>query len=229
MIDDPMPEIKVKKAKKTEMPMASIVTTTNVITPEGAKAVQLLTEYGKAIELAKKVEERVKALQPQVREACVREWAAANLENVPGEPIPSIKVVDANGTTFRVTGQDRYANCDEGKASVMLEALNVPEDAVMQFKLKARFDDDVFLDENGEFDRAKYDQFNEAIQRVANKLGVQNPLQVEKVVQVKPDFHKVRWHIGNTVTKQLAIFEAIPNTVTLTLLKLSDSSPAPTS
>lgn len=227
MIDDPMPEIKSKKAPKAEMPKVAILTTTNVASGDGFKSVQLLTEYGKAIHLAKKVEDLIKRLQPQVREACVREWARVNLDNVPGEPISSIKVVDANGTTFRVTGQDRYAACDEGKSAMLCEELKVPEESIIQFKLKAKFNDDVFLDQDGEFDREAYDAFNAAIRAVAKKLGKPSPLQVEKVIQVKPDFHKIRWHIAPTVAKQLAIYEAVPNTVTLTPLEVVDAKPTP--
>jgi len=219
------PVAKAKKSK-TEMPSVTLDTTTNVVDSAGeVKVVQLLTEFNKARAAQKAAEAVVKELEPQVKEAGVREWIKANVENAPGEPITSIKLVDQNGSETRLTGMDKYPMADsepvvelfEGALSDKVKELKEDVNSYVQFTLKAAFDSKVFLDAEGDFSEKIYQAFKKAIDETAKKLNVVSPLSAAQVLSPKPGFHKDRWNKFNVV-QQTQIYKVLPNTVTLTPL-----------
>ena len=73
---------------------------------------QLLTAFNQAREAFKKAEADMKEIEPEVRKLGIAEWVKANVRNAPAEPITAIKLVDANGSSTRFTGMNRYSAAD---------------------------------------------------------------------------------------------------------------------
>jgi hypothetical protein len=196
---------------KQEMP--TIACEADYIRPDGS-VVPLITEFNTAKTTLKEATEAVKLMEPEVKRLGVTEWIKANVGRV-GEPISSIKLVDQRGSVLRLTGQDRYPIVDADPVVELFETgFKQDVNEFVQLTLKASFNNEVFLDKEGNFSESTYNAFNAAIQAVADKLKVQNPLSSKQVLQPKPGFHKNRWTKFNVV-QQRQLFEVMPNVIAL--------------
>lgn len=142
-------------------------------------------------------------------------------ENPKGDPIP--------GAICRVSFTSKYNNCDAGQVDATFAAFEPVGDPPMPRDINdyvvetvaAKFDDTIWLNPDGSFNKAIYDKFRIAIERVANELGikdelqkVRNPLMTSRKVIVKPDFHEKRFLEFNPDENKV-LTEVLPNTVQL--------------
>jgi hypothetical protein len=198
-------------AAKQEMP--TIACEAGYTKPDNT-IVPLITEFNLAKNALKEATEAVKLMEPEVKRIGVAEWIKANVGRV-GEPISSIKLVDPLGSVLRLTGQDRYPIADADPVQELFETdFHLDVNEFVQLTLKASFNNGVFLDKDGNFSESIYNAFNAAIQAVADKFKVQNPLSSKQVLQPKPGFHKDRWTKFNVV-QQKQIFGVMPNVIAL--------------
>lgn len=219
----PLKDIAVKtpkaKAGKSEMPVIEINAMVEVQDAEGITTKQpLITVFNKAKSAMKDAEAKVKELEPEVKKLGVMEWIKQNVDKGPGEPLSSIKLVDPNGSVCRLTGQERYPLADaEPVVEVFENVLHQDVNQFVQFTLKAKFNSDVFLDGEGDFQEEIFEQFKAAVDNVAKKLGVASPLTATKVLAPKPGFHKERFVNFNAVQNR-QIHDVMPNVIALSPL-----------
>lgn len=223
----PLKDLSVKtpkaKAGKSEMPVLEVNNMVDVTNAEGVVTQQpLITVFNKAKQAMKDAEAKVKELEPEVKKIGVMEWIKQNVEKAPGEPLSSIKLVDPNGSVCRLTGQERYPLADaEPVVQLFDDTLHQDVNQFVQFTLKAKFDSNVFLDSDGDFQEEVYEAFAKACADVAKKFNRPNPLTATKVLSPKPNFHKERW-INFSATQNRQIHDVLPNVVALSPLVTND-------
>jgi len=178
--------------------------------------------------LAGEQEKAAKALKSELRPSVlelalphiIQTNCAAKTEK---ERIKSVKLMDDTGSVLRVTFKSVYGAVDKAAAITAFEQLNAlrKEDAMAEFAdlgkyatetLVATFDSKVFLNDKGDFEKAKYDKYREAIERVSKALGQECPLASKDIVVVKDAFMEARW-MDFSADENAALSEVFTNTI----------------
>lgn len=148
------------------------------------------------------------------------------------KPINSVNLVDDRGEKLMVTWTRKPKVMDaaaveaffDDKKTLAKKPANVNDYAV--FVPVATFDAKIFLVANPktariEFAQERYDAFNEAVQKVADKFGVTNPLSCGKVFVPQPDFQERRF-VDFDVDTNLDLMEVMPTSVSLETVRSDD-------
>lgn len=140
----------------------------------------------------------------------------------PTSPTTTVKIQDDEGEVVQFQFVNKYgAIPDTDAADELFDTIvngdgeTVDINYFVQETVKATFSDKVFYDAEGNFTQAIYDKFRLAIGRVAKELGVDNPLETEKVVIPKAVFHEERFKTFPKAETQVRLFEVMPNQVRL--------------
>lgn len=207
-------------AKENGGEVMPIVTIPSISTKDKAGKAQTrhpVEIYNDAAAAKKKADAEMKEMRPKLAEPGSLGIQALFEENCahPLEPITSVKLTDASGAVCRMSFTARYGAAEAEQVSAVFDATGQDINEYVVETVAAKFDNAVFLDAEGNFDKNVYDKFRIAIGKVAKELGVVCPLATTKVVVVKPDFHERRWK-DFTVAQQKEISAVLPNTVSLT-------------
>jgi len=180
----------------------------------------LVTQYNEASKVLKDAEKLMGKLAPTIKEAALSHLYIFNV-NHPTAPITTVAVQDDEGSTANVSFKNAYPKeLDEKKALAALDTVGCEDPNLYLVEtLKVTFDGSVFVDENGEVRLAYYRAVQAAVQAVAEKFALSNPLDTKKVVALRPTFHEVRFAMWPTVKNQVALTAAFPNQVSLTPVK----------
>lgn len=163
---------------------------------------------------AKDAKARRDEVADEVRVAGLNEIYKLNCGR-PGAPETSVKLQDGEGSVATISMQERYSVVDSAAAEALFEELGKDiNQYVQQVVTVKKFDNSVFLDKNGTFDEGIYKAFVEAVNGVAKKLKIANPLQTAIEVQPKPSFHTIRFTEFNA-KQQARISETLKSTVTV--------------
>jgi hypothetical protein len=144
-----------------------------------------------------------------------------NTQN-PRDPIASVALKDEAGNTTRVSFTKKYSDIPvEAVEALFKKIIVLPNgdepakyadinDYIARTAVPS-FNGEAFL-KDGKFNQARFDQFNEAIKKVADELGVPNPLSVEIKVLPRQSFHIRRWIDFDKTTNQ-AISTVVANQI----------------
>lgn len=210
----PAPALKkIKRIVRKEKPTQS----GDILTIRVAGSV--VGDYIKTSTDKKDAEALMKEIGEEIREEALVELLPRNVDD-PTHPLTTITLVDDGGATVRVSYTSKYGATDEAEVTAAFAKLGKNKDKFdinnyVVETLKAAFDSKVFLKANGDFNQSVYDKFRTAIARVAEEVGVENPLTTTKVLIPKPDFHERRWR-DFTAAEQVTITSVLPNTISIT-------------
>jgi hypothetical protein len=220
------------------MPIERLKIKTRIETPKNKDEIPVfeiegdaVTRYNAASVAMKAAESLMKELKPSISEKSLPELFQMNIDS-PSAPLSSIKVEDSKDSLLRISFTSAYSAADAEQVEAVLESMKGPDgkkiDAgkFVQEIITAKFDSSVFLDAKGKFDHAGYNEFKDAIDKVAAKRNVPSPLSTSKVVLPLESFHAQRWTVFPTVEQQLKISKVLPNTVQFVPVKAAE--PAPT-
>lgn len=200
-----------------------------------------MKRYNEAAQAMKEAEATLKDLRPILCAEALERIFGHNCDVNCLQPLTSVKLQDVtydenlregdvgyeiNGEVTRVSFTAKYNSCDTASVEAVFAeiATSAPERGIdinhyVAETLKADFDDKVFLDKDGNFDKAVYDKFRVAIERVARELNlrdaegmVNSPLKTKRVLHVKPDFHALRFKDFNP-DENIRLTEVLPNTI----------------
>ena len=223
-------EVKPKKAAST----VKVVTLPGVTegSPEAEKFPSLVefadegivAAYVRSAKALKDAKATLEQIEPYLKANGVEHVFKTNADETnPKARISSVRfadpledgVVAVSPDTVMVTVQDSYPAFDREQVEATLAGMTTVEgepakvDNYLDWEVVADFDTSVFNGSNGKFDKARYDAFVEAIQKVADKLKVENPLSCGKKRIVKDDFHSRRL-VDFTVEDNLALQAVLP-------------------
>lgn len=143
-----------------------------------------------------------------------------NIQN-PTDITASIKLEDENEERLVYSFKNAYSAADEDAMIAGWDEANEANDEeadlneYVQEAVSATFNSKVFLDVNGDFDPKMYKKFFDAIAKVAQKEGVDNPLVTKTVIKPKPIFHTERYIMFPSEKQQQILTLALPNTEAL--------------
>jgi hypothetical protein len=174
----------------------------------------LLKRYVKADQQKKAAEAEMKELGDEIRAIGLDEIFTRSCKH-PMEPTTTVRLQDRSQEIVRVEFINSYK---EVAALPKLEKLFKSEkldiNNFIQESVKAKFDDSVFYDDEGEFDAEIYEEIREALQSVVDsRPGMENPLQTSKIIKPKDSFHAERFAAFPHPEQQADLFDAAPNTV----------------
>lgn len=216
-----------KGAKKPQVPVA-MVPPVNPSTPAAKRfpAVVGVEPVAEFVALAKEVKakmETLKELERYLKNRGLMEVFARNDGQAAKAQISSVRLADDGATeqdpTAMVSVKDAYAAFDAAQAEALIASLQtvtgkrLKVEDCLDWKVVATFDTGVFNGPKG-FDRERYDDFLEAVEAVATRYGVENPLQCGKVRVVKDGFHQERFGLLR-LSDNLLLQEVIPATVAI--------------
>lgn len=148
------------------------------------------------------------------------------------KPINSVNLVDADGEKLMVTWTRKSKAMDaaaveaffDGMKTLAKKPANVNDYAA--FVPVAAFDAKIFMVANAktarvEFSQERYDAFNEAIQKVADRFSVASPLSCGKVFVAQPDFQERRF-VDFDVDANMALMDVMPTSVSLETVRSDD-------
>jgi hypothetical protein len=177
-----------------------------------------ISRYNKADAEMKEAERLMKELRPDLLEIGTDEVFKISCAH-PTEPSFTVKLEDDTGEMLRVQFTKRYGQIANVEATeALFEALTDREgrpvdiNDFVQETVVGSFDNKVFLDAKGNFDRKVYDRFRKAIEGVAAELQVPCPLSTHKVVVPKEKFHTERFMLFGDVAIQRQLTTLMPNT-----------------
>jgi hypothetical protein len=193
----------------------------------------LVEAFNDASTRADEAEAAVKELEPHLKLMGVSFITSHNC-GTPLDQWTSVKLEDHAGEKTRVSSTQRYpyANGDlVGACFESLKAASPQPDSndaraveaheekydvnrYVQETVAASFDNKFFLDEKGNFSKARYDAVFAAMDVVAKKLSVTNPLSCKTIVQPKPEFHSKRYQVFSA-DENAKIHAVLPNTVSI--------------
>jgi hypothetical protein len=164
----------------------------------------------------KRGEEVMEDLRPDVQEIGLNQIFTRSCKR-PTTPTTSVKLQDDEGEVLMFTFVNKYKEvADVDAAEQLFEENDLDINQYVTEGIKAKFDDSVFYDADGNFQMEIYDDVRKAIQTIVSKRQLaKNPLETAKVVKLKPTFHVERFAIMPKVETQLQAFEVLPNTVML--------------
>jgi hypothetical protein len=205
--------------KKDEIPVVQI---------EG----DICKRFNEAKMQIKNAEGVIKELEGTIHQRAMEQIFAHNCASECLQPITSVKLqdiaVDEDDETIRTPGEvtrvsftARYNNCDTAQVDAAFQAFsgrNINNYVVET--IAAKFDDSVFMDEDGNFDLVAYNKFRIAIEKVAKDLGmvdkatgiVKSPLGTKRVLKTKPDFHDRRFKDFDA-EENFTLAKVLPNTI----------------
>ena len=180
----------------------------------------VVSEYNEAVRLIKSSEAIKEKLAPEIKKAALAHLYQFNSEH-PTAPITTVAVKDAKGAGANVSFKNAYAaELDEKVALAVLEQVGCPDpNLYLAESLRITFDGSVFVDENGDTRLAYYKAMQSAIQVVADKFKLANPLATRKVISLRPAFHEGRFAMWPEVAAQEQLSKAIPNQISVTPIK----------
>lgn len=187
-------------SKKSDIPMIAM---------EGKVVSRHNFLVGEIKKLESELENDVK---PVLHQKGVRELFEIN-HTAPGL-ISSVKLEDETGAIACLSFQNKYSSADAEAADAVFTELGEDINDHMVQTTKAAFDSKFFLDADGNFDQAAYDEVQKALEAVAKKLKKSNPLTCKTVVVPKPEFHEARFK-KFTPEANMRLSEVLPNTITL--------------
>lgn len=148
------------------------------------------------------------------------------------KPINSVNLVTVEGDKLMVTWTRKSKAMDavaveaffEGRQTLAKKPANVNDYAAMV--PVAAFEAEVFMAVDPKtaqikFAQERYDAFSAAIQKVADKFGVPNPLTCGKVFTTQPNFQERRF-VDFDVDTNLALMEVMPTSVSLKTVRSED-------
>lgn len=221
--EPPLPDAAPKKSSKviTEIPVT------------GADA-DALRQFNAACDLKKHAESVIEKVRPRLAEiglAYVFDFNRNHATTDVIEQIASVNLVapalagdgkaDPTGrlekTQFTWSRKNLKNAVDKVKAvfdRVLTVAGKKPNiNNYVVYETVATFDGAIFKD-NGKFSQKRYDAVMEAMNDVAFKLGVENPLSCAKVLVPKEDFHERRWQVFSAEVN-LELHKVLPTQVSL--------------
>lgn len=158
------------------------------------------------------LEKKMKDQEREIKQIASEKYFNHRITNI--EPTSSVRLPGIDDD-LTYSFQNKYSTVSEDAADALFEELEADADNYLLQTVKAKFDDKVFINGDGEFDEARYNAFKAAIDAVAAQFGIESPLDTEIVVSVKPDFHELRFKDFKSVDKQVALSRVIKNTQTL--------------
>ncbi len=200
--------------------------------------------FNEAKKQIKDAEAVVKELQGVIHEQAKTAIFAHNCDPNCLQMLTSVKLQDVSydeeddkhetpipGEVTRVSFTSKYNNCDTEQVDATFSSFAPVPDGkggkvhrdinnYVVETIKAKFDDSVFMDAEGNFDLAAYNKFRTAIEKVAKELGmvdaetgkVKSPLGTQRVLVVKPDFHERRFKDFNE-EENFTLSNVLPNTI----------------
>jgi len=169
-------------------------------------------KYNRASAQKNAAEQTMKELRPDLLIKGLSEVFTRSIDK-PLTPTLTVKLQDVEGEVLRVEFTKAYGAVDDvATAETLFQERDVDVNDYLQEKVVAKFNDKVFLDENGNFQQAVYIEFRKAIEQVSKRLGVACPLETEKVVSVKDSFHVERFVQFPSLEDQKSLTACLPNT-----------------
>lgn len=206
--------------KKDEIPVVKV---------EG----DMMKRFNEAKKQVKDAEAVIAELQPHVHQYAMEKIFEHNCAPNCLKQLTSVKLQDYTvdedtqeetaGEVTRVSFTSRYNSCDAEQVDAAFAEFSGRDiNEYVAETLKATFDDKVFLDADGNFDKKVYDKFRTAIERVARELGLKNddgtvksPLNTRRVLITKPDFHERRFRDFDA-EENFTLAKVLPNTIQCT-------------
>ncbi len=201
--------LKVKLAQPTPTETGSEIP---VIAIEG----DLIQQYNTAADQVKKGEEVMEDLRPDVLEIGLDEIFTRSCKR-PTTPTTSVKLQDDEGEDLMVSFVNKYKDvADLDAAEQLFEDHDLDINEFVTEGIKAKFDDSIFYDADGNFLQEVYDDIRKAVASVVTRRQLaKNPLETVKVIKPKPTFHDQRYAVMPKVESQHRAYEVLPNTVML--------------
>lgn len=185
-----------------------------------------VTRYNEASDTVAAAEEILKELKPVLVDAGLAYVFEHNREHAKSadEQISSVNLCDADSgeiCQFSWLKKNLKINAKavdaEFKGLCTVEGKRANINDYINYVPVASFDTSVFM-VNEKFDMEVYAEYIAALQKVADRYGVENPLTVSKVLQPKPDFHVRRW-VDFDATTNLDLQAVIPTQTNLKPLR----------
>lgn len=191
------------------------------------------TRYNTASSISKQADKLMSEMKPAMAPDAVKRLIAENVVH-PWEPIASVAYQDPEGNVTRVSFTSKYKEVPAKIAEDLFNGLRCrPREGekdgatadindYMQRTVVGTFNSESFLDEDGRFDKNRYDKIMAALDKVSRELGIQNPLSTVETVKPLPTFHARRWvdfdsETNEKITRMLPnqlVFSPCPNVIT---------------
>lgn len=223
-------EVKTSKSKST-VPVVTVPTPPKATGID--KDVAVVARYAELTDKMDTLKAERTKLENFLKERGMAYVVETNVANVAAgrEPISSVKYQDPADENVTPTGpQDAvmisvvndYLKFDQEVVETTLNGMKVggkkaDPNAYLEWQIVSEFDSEVFYKE-GTFDMTRFLAFKEAVQKVADKLGVDNPLTVGKVLRVQDTFHTRRWK-DFSVDDNLKLATVLPCKITPKLVR----------
>lgn len=184
---------------------------------------KVVSQYTVASKQKKDAEKLMEELKPIITDAACDLLFLTNekLTKSGAEVAKSVVASDTTGAQIRMSFTSKYgviAPDDVPEVQEMLAELGVKDaNDYLVTTVQAAFDSGVFLTPQGDFNRRLFNAMKEAVDAVASKFSIPSPLECQKVVTPRSNFHERRWK-DFPADAQVDISELIKNTVTLTPL-----------
>lgn len=214
--------------KATDKKSRKNIPTVNVVTEEG----DVVKRYNEAYDAAEQAEADMKALVPILRKAGLEAVFNANCQaTTVEERISSVNLVDVkmgipeteqepNGETLMLTWTKKDVKCDDKQVNATFDGLitlankKANVNNYVRWMPQAKFDESAFV-VNGCYDEKRFKAFFDAVGKVAQRLGIDNPLSCASVLKPVPEFHEsLRWQQFDA-DANLKIHEVLPTQVNL--------------
>ena len=173
----------------------------------------LVNNFVRSINAAKEATATANKAKEALREVADRAYFERVCED--RRTIPSIELVDSTGAVATYTSQNKYSLTDVDTVNKLFKELHRKADNYCVEVVSASFDSSLLMGEDGTLNVDLFEAYFDAIDAVANRFKVKNPLVSTTAVKVKPDFHEKR-SSEFTASQNLSISGTLSNTVTLT-------------
>ncbi|MBV5345421.1 MAG: hypothetical protein JZU63_07775 [Rhodoferax sp.] len=175
------------------------------------------SRYNEAAAIKKSAEELMIDLKPVMLPSALAELFRNNADR-PWDAISSVKLQDAAQEVTRVTFMNKYSNTTAPVVEALFGEIKKKDGKRPDINdyctrsMVGKFNSAAFQGPDGKFSQERYDEIREALAEVSIRLGIENPLSTEEVVQVLPDFNSRRWMDFDEKTNA-RITEVIPNQI----------------
>lgn len=208
LADIDLPEADAKKAK----------TTIKTVPVPG----DIVTRFNEARDQIDKATEVINELKPDLHDAGLQAVFTHNVEHAddPKQIISSVNLLDsASGEIVQFSWSRKNLKNDPKQVSTEFKGIRRTDGKKADINDYAayapvtKFDEKVFI-VDGKFSQQRYDAFMAALNTVAAKFKVENPLSCGKVLLPKPDFHEKRWAEFDVETNRV-LHTVLPTQVSL--------------
>jgi hypothetical protein len=196
--------------------------------PTAVVAGDSVQRFNIATQAKKDAEAKLEDVRENLLDQSVGLFYGYNVQH-PNATVKTIEIVDATGSSIRLTSQDKYSKANPDAVESLFAALgkgrkDVDVNDFVQETVVGSFDSNIFLDKEGRFDQSIYDSYAEAIKRVTELLilkgtiaqGTNSPLGTAKKVVPLDGFDAKRYSKFKSVEDQKLIRTVLPNTITMT-------------